>query len=328
MRETAVKRMVPVLALAGIVLVPALSGCGTQPPAAAVEQSPPPVLSTSQAEEMVARYDRANNDVNVRLDAGGLAAIEAPPLRTASASWLDISQKLGQSVPLITSSDLRFVVPSDAKWFVASANRVRGGVPSPRPTWTLFSEQNGTWLSTYSLTPMQDVPPAAVSASGAATAVTDFGDLALDPAVLGQAILDHYVKDLAGKDAFAKSPALDDQLSNGYRVGQGVLSAKGRSLRRSLDPATHPMYAVRAADGGALVFSAATVIDVIKATTPGGVVTFEATTNEGALLGGTASAPQFSITRLQTYLTHIPTRTSGAQVRVLAFGDAPISVTR
>jgi hypothetical protein len=316
-------RMVPVVLL----LAGAVAGCGAAQQAVATEQlAAAPVLSNSAAADVVAAYDRGNNEINAALNATGLAGIETQPLRTGSEVWLRITKARGQSVPLITSSDPRFIVPSGAQWFVATTNRVRGGVPSPRPVYTLYTRSdNGPRLAAYSLTPMDDVPAPAVNAASAATAVTDFADLLVAPEALSKAVLNHYTAGLAGKDDFARSTALDEQLANGFAVGQDVLRGKGRTLQRTLDSATHPIYAVRTADGGVLAFTAATVVDVIRATS-GGAVTFEADSNEAALLGGPRSANQFRVTRLQTYLTYIPTKASGAQAKVLAFSDTPITV--
>ncbi|TWP50479.1 hypothetical protein FKR81_20100 [Lentzea tibetensis] len=324
-------RLVPALALAGAALMgtAALAGCGTEKPAAAVGQ--PAVLSAAEAAEVVAGYDRANNEVNATLNAEALARIEAPPLRTTSEAWLRITKQQARSIPLITSNDPRFIVPSGTghpRWFVATANRVQGGVPSPRPTYSVFTQQQpgAPWLVAYSLAPMEDAPAPALNGASAATAVTDVADLLVRPENLGQAIFDHYAKDLTGKDDFAKSTALDDQLANGFKVGRNVLRTKGRELTRTVSATELPRYALRTEDGGVLVFTASTVVDVIKASAPGGLVTFEPGTNEAALAGKTG-AKAFAITRLHAFLTHIPTKASGAQVKVLAFADAPISIS-
>lgn len=322
---------VPVLKLVpAVVLLAALAGCGADKDAAATEQpAASPVLSNTEATEVISGYDRGNNEVNAALNVDGLAGIETAPLRTSSEAFLRVTKNRAQSVPLITSSDPRFIVPSDAQWFVAMSNRARGGVPSPRPVYTVFTRSgNGTWLAAYSLTALDEVPPVAVNAASAASAATDFADLLVRPEAVGKAVLDHYAAGLAGKDDFARSVALDEQLGNGYAAARQVLEAKGRTLQRSLDPATYPMYVLRTADGGGLAFTASTVIDVIKATSPQGSVTLEANTNEAALLGsGPRTARQFRVARLQTYLTYIPTRQSGAQAKVLAFNDTPISVS-
>lgn len=298
-----------------LALVFGLVACG-KAPVATVAQAPPPVLSQQRAAEIVAGYDERAAGVYARLDTDGLTRVEAPPLRTSSEARLRIARQLRRTVPQDTSRRTGFTVSSDGHWFVAAG-----------ATWTVFGEQNAQWLASYSLTPRTDPPAAAaVNAAGAATIVTDFGDLLLDPAALSQSILDHYVRDLVGKDVFARSPALDDELANDYRMAQNVMRGKGHQLDRTVNHADrHPVYALRAQDGGVLVFTAATVVDVVRATR--GSVTFDANTAEGALLGRTTSAPRFTITRLQTYLTHIPPQAAGARITVLAGGDTPISVS-
>ncbi len=315
-------RLVPAVPVA-LLLVSAVA-CGTGQPT--TEQAAAPALSNAAAADVVAAYDQANNGVNATLDPAGLPDIETRPLRTSSESWLRITKAHNETVPLITSSDTRYVVPSNASWFVATSNRARGGVPTPRPVQVVHVLEDGKWRAAYSLTPLDDVPSPAVNAASAATAVTDFSDLSMRPEEVGKEILDHYVTGRAGTD-FLRSAALDDQLANGFAVGRQVLKTKGRSLDRSLGTTTHPVFAVRTTDGGVLAFTAATVVDVITATDPGAVVTLDPKSNEGALLADRPiSAPRFEVIRLQTYLTYLPARTSGAQARVLAYSDTPISV--
>jgi hypothetical protein len=69
------------------------------------------------------------------------------------------------------------------------------------------------------------------------------------------------------------------------------------------------------------------VVDTIRVRA-GRKVALDAGSNEAALdryPGGT-TARQFTIRRLQTFLTYIPPKRSGQKVQVLAYNDAPISV--
>ncbi|MET9634692.1 hypothetical protein ABZX92_45360 [Lentzea sp. NPDC006480] len=309
-----------------ILLVVASTGCGAGETVVVTDKAP--ALSNVDAQSVIAAYDRGNNQANSALDPAMLAEIEAPPLRTTSEAALRIAKKLAKTVPLITSNDTRFLVPADANWFVVMSNRVRGGVPSPRPTYTLFTRgDNGKWLATYSLLTTEDVPPADMNSAAAASAVVDFADLLIPPADLGKQLLEHYTRGLAGKDSFARSVALDDQLTNGYVVGQQVMAGRGYSLQRTLAPASHPIFALRTNDGGALVFSATTVVDSIKADAVDGAVTLNPTGNEAALLsGGSQTAPAFRVTRVQTYLTYVPKK-SELKAKVLAFTDTPVETS-
>jgi len=323
-------------AAAGLVLVCLLplAGCGSTTPAAGAAPASPPIVSTAEAADVLTAYDIGNNQVNSATDPAGLATIETDPLRSASEAELKVKKLLNQPIPLITSMDPRFLIPSGGdgpRWFVSTSTRLRGGVVTKNQTYTVFRQQDkdSPWLATYSLTPSDSVsvPTVAGNSASAATAVTDFGDLALPPGELAQRIFAHYSEELAGKDAFGKSAVLDDQLGNGYKVALQVLRTRGSVLVRTPSPNDSQPLALRTADGGALVFSTSTVVDVLEPLQRGRV-SLTAGSNEAALFGETdgAVAPKFTITRQQNFLTYIPTKASHEPVSVLAYTDFPISV--
>lgn len=326
-----------------------LAGCGSTtpsadaaagpPPAMSITDAaaPPPIMSTSDAADVLTAYDIGNNRVNSVADTAGLAKIESAPIRVVSEVELRVSKVLNQAIPFIASTDDRFVIPSGGdgpRWFVATSTRLRGGVPATNQTYTVFQQQDKTapWLAAYSLT-LPDgasAPAVALNGASAATAVTDFGNLAVQPGELAQRIFAHYSQDLAGKDGFGKSAALDDQLGNGYKVAQQVLRNKGSQLVRTPQSDAPQPFALRTADGGVLVFSTSTVVDVLKPLGGSwGTVSLSAGSNEAALLGKAdgATGSRFTITRQQNFLTYVPTKASGKQVTVLAYTDFPISVS-
>lgn len=324
-------------AVTGLVLVCLLplAGCGSSTPADATSASPP-IVSTAEAADVLTAYDIGNNRVNSATDPAGLATIETNPLRTASEAELKVKKLLKQPIPLITSTDPRFMIPAASggdglRWFVSTSTRLRGDVVTKSQTYTVFLQKDkaSPWLAAYSLTPSDEMSVPAVAGNGAsaATAVTDFDDLALPPGKLARRIFTHYSKEIAGKDAFGKSAVLDDQLGNGYKVALQVLRARGSRLVRTLSANKSSALALRTTDGGVLLFSTSTVIDVLEPLQRGRV-SLSAGSNEAALAGepAGASAHKFTITRQQNFLTYIPTKASHEPVTVLAYTDFPISV--
>lgn len=323
--------------VAGLVLVCLLplAGCGSATPSDDAAPAVPPVISTSKADSVLTAYDIGNNQVNSTADAAGLVKIESAPLRVASEAELEADKILDQSIPLIKNIDPRFMIPSRSDgphWFVSMSTRLHGGVVATNQTYIVFKQQNkgAPWLAAYSITPPAEVqvPAVALNDASAATAVADFGDLALQPDELAQRIFAHYKQDVAGRDVFGTSAALNDQLGNGYKAALRVLRDKGTQLVRTVRPDPPQAFALRTADGGALVFSTSTVVDVLKPLDLSGTVSLSAGSDEAALLGKAAgaTAPRFAITRQQNFLTHIPTRASGEPVVVLAYTDFPVSV--
>lgn len=323
--------------VAGLVLVCLLplAGCGSATPSGDAAPAVPPIISTSKADSVLTAYGIGNNQVNSTADAAGLAKIESAPLRLASEAELEAGKVLGQSVPLIKYTDPRFMIPSRSDGplgFVSMSTRLHGGVVATNQTYTVFTQQNkgAPWLAAYAITPPAEVqvPAVALNGASAATAVADFGDLALQPDDLAQRIFAHYEQDTAGRDVFGPSAALDDQLGNGYKAALRVLRDKGPQLVRAVRPNPPQVFALRTVDGGALVFSTSTLVDVLKPLDLAGTVSLSAGSDEAALLGKAAgaTAPSFAITRQQNFLTHVPTRASGKPVVVLAYTDFPVSV--
>jgi hypothetical protein len=215
------------------------------------------------------------------------------------------------------------------RWFVSVGVRVRGGVPSPRPVYTVFTQQatGAPWLAGYTDDPGDTVPAVRTNAAGAVAAPTSTSGLLMDPADLSAAVFAHAVAPTTPTDRFAHTAALDDQLSAGLHVGAQTLAAKGWTYGRVLDPTSFPRYLLTTTDGGVLAFTATIVVDRMEARA-GHQVELDAGSNEAALDGlpEGMSARRFTIRRLQTFLTYIPPKGSGQKVQVLAYNDAPISV--
>jgi hypothetical protein len=319
------------VAAAGCALV---AGCGPAGQAAGRTNAPAPALTIQQAADVQAAYDKGNNEINQAYDAGAVPRIETLPLQTTSQAWLKIRQQQKQQIPPTNYSGGTFFVPPAGgfpRWFISAATRVRGGVPSARPVYTVFTQQADglPWLAAYTMAPADTVPAVRTNAAGAAAILTDATGLAVNPATLSAAIFAHSTAATpVDGDGLARTPALDDQLTAGYRVGVETVGARGWVLTRTLDPTTYPSYLLRTTDGGALAFTADVVVDTTKASGAKGTVTLDAGSNEAALAGRPAgfTARQLVIQRLQTFLTYIPPKGSGQKIRVLAYNDTPVNV--
>ena len=325
-------RCIPVLAGAAFVL--ATSACNTAA-GASVETGPAPALTVQQAAAVQASYDKRNNETNKAFDAAGLAQIETAPLLASSRAQLYIKRQLDQpAIPPISHDGGTFLIPAGGagpRWFVSVATSTRGGVPSARPGYTVFSQQGAgaPWLAAYDVSPLDTVPAVQTNPAGAAAPVTDPNSLVLSPAAVNAAIFRHYTEN-PKTDPFGRTAALDDQLASGYRTGAQTLAARGARLTRTLASASQPTYLLRTTDGGALAFTASIVTDTIRATADAGTASLAAATNEAALAGypNGVTGRRFAISRLQTFLTYLPTKASGQKVRVLAYTETPINVER
>lgn len=329
-RNRAVSLSAPVIA--GLLL----TGCGTGTAGVSGAASATPGGTTSsQALAAVHAYDRGNNTVNKSFDVKGLDHLETVPLRTSSQAYMKIDQELRAPVPPINNSNPKFVIPAQSgypRWFLSISQRIRGGVPSPQPTYTVFVQKDTSapFLAAYELTPTDDepLPKLARGPEGAPSAVTSGNGLAIPLGDLDEEITDHYVKGLAGQDDFAPSETLDNQLGAGYTLGVKALQKEGVSLRRSVDHDIPQRYALRTSEAGALVFSAVVVRDQLTSASPGHLAKLRSGSNDAALLGKPegATAKQFTIERLEMFMTYVPTTASHAKVKVMAYSETGISI--
>jgi len=321
-----------VSALAGAVLLLTTAACGTA--AGAAQTGPPPALTAEQAAGVQAAYDKGNNENNKAHDVSGLSRIEASPLLTLSQAAMKIDQAREQPpIPPIFHDGATFLIPAAGRyprWFVSVATSIRGGVPSARPSYTVFTQraEGAPWKAAYDVAPLDTVPAVRTNPAGAAAVVTDPATLVLKPAALDEAIFTHYT-DRTQTDKFGRTAALDDRLGAGYDTGVETLAGRGSTLTRTLEESAQPSYVLATTDGGALAFTASIVTDTLTPADGNGTVELQADTNEAALAGEPdgLTARQISIRRLQTFLTYIPTWVSGKKIRVLAYTDMPIKVS-
>ncbi|AWW43506.1 hypothetical protein DN051_44030 (plasmid) [Streptomyces cadmiisoli] len=100
------------------------------------------------------------------------------------------------------------------------------------------------------------------------------------------------------------------------------------TLTRAVRSVGSQVFALRTADGGVLAFTSVVVTDHLQAKTAKFRASLRAGSNDAALLGKPAGATgkSFSIDRLQMFMTHIPTKTSGTKAKVLAYSETAVSV--
>jgi hypothetical protein len=327
----------------GLVLIPALlvspalTGCGGASADAdssrQAERKPP--VSVAEATDIVRRYDEANNAANARYDTAALHQIETAPAVVTSEARLVQARALRQTVEQVTHPPRQVVIPRTTgypRWFVALAPVVKSGAATPRAKYLLFVQDaaKGPWRVAYYPYPADDNVSVAldVSPDGGAPLVTDARGLAADPAQLNQAIYDHYEGNGDGPVRLAPTVALEQQLTNGFRLGQQQMKARGVTFVRKFVQTTYPSYLIRMADGGVLAFTAGAVLDTLTAAAPGGQVTLDPNTPEAATLGKPdgAHAHTFTMDRLQMFLSYIPPAGAAATVQLLAYDDAVLAV--
>ncbi|MFH9354710.1 hypothetical protein [Kitasatospora sp. NPDC017646] len=312
------------------------AGCGSVRGGATGAQASAPeaVVSQAGATAAVGRYDEENNRVNGALDSTGLPGIETEPLLSADVAWMRISKELNQSVAPISDQGITIHATAGSaypRWFLAVSSRAQGGKPFPGPTYRVFVQAGpgAPYLAAYSLTASGPVPKIAVDGAGTATAVTSPDGLLITPGSLATEILAHYQQNLVGKDRFSSSAPLDDNLSNGFAAGTKALSGRGTTLSRVLTRTFPETYALRTEDGGVLVFTADVVTDTLTPVQADGTVSLGPRSSDAAQLGkpGGATANRFTISRLQTFLTYVPTAASGSKAQVIGYNEVPTAVS-
>ena len=317
----------------------ACGGSGSSPggdaTASGAAAHPAPSVTVAEVNRIVAEYDTANNAVNAGYDAAGVARIEGAPAAPMTASRLQQAKVLGQPLTSVIHRVQQVVSPSGQeypRWFLVLTPLVRGTTVTPRPKYLIFSRETASapWRVVYYPYPadVSQVPPVAVGPDGGAAPVLGGEGLKADPSLLTRAIYEHYT---VGRDTLMNlvpTTALERELTAGFRVGQQQVQARGMTFSRTLLPTSYPSYLVRTVDGGVLAFTANAVRDVIAPGKAGGQASLEAGSPESALLGRTGSvkASEFTVDRLQTFLTYVPPKSAPGGVQVIAYDDTPTSV--
>ncbi|MYW05540.1 hypothetical protein [Streptomyces sp. SID3343] len=334
-------RRLAVLAAAVLMVGGTLTGCGNSPanpkPAGAAVEPPP--VGIELANRLLQEYAAGNTRVNAGLDPAAVDAIEMPPASVGSKAGLQVAKTQAVAVPSTGYVQPRFVFPrltGYPKYFVAITQLLQSSTVSPSPKYLLFvqDQEGAPWKVAYYPFALDrsELPELEQDAAGGAPVVADTAGLLADPAALGRAYQDYAQGKRDPKVPLSPTKALTGQLTGGWTAGVQAQRAKGGILERTI-PADAPRYAtylLRTRDGGVLAFTAVQVRDTMTATGGKGDVQLDAGSREAALAGSPegARAPQFTVDRLEIYLSHIPpSATPGTGVQLIAFGDYALSVT-
>lgn len=296
-------------------------------------------VSIAQATRLVSTYSAINNLVNSSYSAARDQTIEESPASVASVAGLQASKTQQKVISPTQYFGSTIAVPHIAGYprlFLAITHLRSNGTILPYSIYLLFVQDaaGAPWRVAYypGSAGQVPVPPVARAADGNAPAVTSSAGLLADPATLNAAIYGHATGQTGSTATvpLAPTPELEDQLTAGYASGVQEYNSQGVDVYQTLLPATFPIYLIRTRDGGALAFTANEVRDMLVPMHGGGTVHLPQGTALAALAGNPngATAPRYSVIRLQMFMSYIPPRNApGNGVEVLSYADYPISVS-
>ncbi|MFC8419425.1 hypothetical protein ACFUN7_00740 [Streptomyces sp. NPDC057236] len=257
----------------------ALTGCAgedgpapaRQTPSASASPKPAPALSAAQARDVITRYSKINNKANVDRDRRLLNTVEDGPLYAMSVS--DYTETEGLPAPdrepyKPWSYDLasaKLYIPRLAdgqdRWFAAALSSEKGKAPS---RLAVFAEQpqHERWeMASVVDLDSQKLPDVALDREGYATAVAanDNKHLAADADLLRTAVLDNFATGgtNTGSKVFAPTKASKRQVKV-HSDAATRFGDKGTSVFDGADNRFTDAYALKTADGGALIVFAHT----------------------------------------------------------------------
>lgn len=228
------------------------------------QKTPEPSASAPAltAESVLKEYIDRNNKANTALDDDLLARNEAgSSLAIDKAAYLS-QRKLGKKREGYTPFEYvkpTFVAPASKRWFLTTTYWKNKKKSAKTPTFLLFAHDQGAWKQVYSpdvfdAIDADELPKIQTDASGAATEVdaADGTGLLMSPADFAK----NYSAHLAGKgSAAAKSRFASDGLTTTAAKNR-IHMRKFAKLTENIGPAKeYPSFALRTADGGALVFT-------------------------------------------------------------------------
>ncbi len=248
------------------------SGTGASGTASAAPASPAgPPLTIAQAQQVLAGYTTVNNEANAKRSGGLLATVEAGSSFAIDAGLYQVQQAAGsQPFPPFSPVQATYYLPrgepaAGPRWFVVQVANAFTSNPAKVTSaeYLLFTQSapGGPWQDTIEpyLLSGADVPRVAVGADGLATAVgADAATVAVAP----------------GRLPAATAAALDSTGPGGAGGGQAAVAVTGNLADRAdlrtwqaavrggqvsdrhapAAGADGQEFALRTADGGALVF--------------------------------------------------------------------------
>ncbi|WP_234332300.1 hypothetical protein [Streptomyces sp. NRRL F-5650] len=227
----------------------------------------PPALTKQQALTEIDRYSTVNNRANTDRDRALLDTIEDGPLYAMSVSeyketeGLTTSERKAYKPWAYDTQNAQLYIPrigpGQPRWFAAALSGTKDKAPN---RLAVFAEQpqHKRWemVSVADLYGT-DLPKVALDADGYATAVpaNDNKELAADADLLRSGILDNFATggQNSGKKIFAASKARDQQIKVHDETGKQY-GSQGTSTFAGAANRYRDAYALKLADGGALVF--------------------------------------------------------------------------
>ncbi|MEU8729428.1 hypothetical protein AB0C68_08670 [Streptomyces tendae] len=255
-------------------LVLALTGCAGEDgpaqarptPSASTSPKQAPALSAAQARDVITRYSKINNEANADRDRRQLDTVEDGPLYTMSVADYTETEGLpakDREPYKRWSYDLasaKLYIPRLAagqeRWFAAALSSEKSKAPS---RLAVFAERprHKRWemVSVVDLD-SQKLPDVALDREGYATAVpaNENKHLAADADLLRTAVLDNFATGgtNTGTKVFAPTKASKRQIKV-HSEAATRFGDKGTSVFDAADNRFTDAYALKTADGGALI---------------------------------------------------------------------------
>ena len=293
-------------------LAAALSaGCSGSNSSSAEQGEPTgsPALSQAQAQQVLASYTTAANQLERRLNGGVLPTFEADPQLTMDAAAVKFRRAVKQKPSKIEFSGSKFYIPrvnAYPHWFAASATVGQGQRAVRHAMLFTQAKQGAPWLLTAA--PFQQDDPlagVALDSEGLATPVAQDADgLAIAPKDLPKT---HAALLTDGPNAPGAATLADgSKTSESYKAlqqGQKTLSGRGVTMSSRFSTTPYSVYALRTKDQGAVVWYVLKQNEVYSASQPGKL------TVGGDLVGLTqakSARSRMDTTVLVQYLATVP----------------------
>ncbi|MEV4468241.1 MULTISPECIES: hypothetical protein [Nonomuraea] len=245
------------------------------PTTSGTQKTPEPSASAPAltAESVIKEYIERNNKANKALDEKLLATYEGGSSLAIDKAGYTSQRKLGgrDSYTPFEYVKPTFVAPASKRWFLATAYWKNKKKSAKTPTFLLFAHDQGAWKQVYSpdvsdTIDADELPKIQTDASGAATEVdsADGDGLLMSPADFAK----NYAAHMTGKGSkAAKSRFASDQFTTGAAKNRIKMRQFAKITEHAAPAKEYPSYALRTADGGALVFTTfarTKVYDVIQ----------------------------------------------------------------
>lgn len=246
---------------------------------AAAEQ---PLLSVSAAGKVVDAYQSANNEANARRSPTLMAKADGGAMLAADKGYftqvpkLDKKEVASDLAPFVYVQRSFFIPPASAKanWFLMKGRvaELKGGKPgAAQSTYTsflVFQHLSGGWRAVagagFAGDEQKDVPALARDRSGLATVVDPAAKIGgTAPKALAGMVTDLYATG-GEKSDLAKTKERDDAISV-YTDRGSHMDDHAYADYKAARPPAGATYAMRTADGGALVLSDSAVDETVLA---------------------------------------------------------------